>query len=93
MGFGSRSSLGVSIGYVVGKLERTVGQTARHIDDFRIEAYRGIKDLHLQDLNDINILTGNNNSGKTSVLELLSSLTRLIYIHYTIKKEKVLCEK
>lgn len=59
---------------MAGKLERTVGQTARHISNFIIECYRGINYLELRDLNDINILTGNNNSGKTSVLELLSSL-------------------
>lgn len=46
----------------------------RHINALNIECYRGLKDLRLQDLNDINILTGNNNSGKTSVLELISSL-------------------
>lgn len=56
------------------KLERTVGRTARHISNFFIDCYRGLKNLELRDLNDINILTGNNNSGKTSVLELLSSL-------------------
>lgn len=51
-----------------------MGHTAKHIYNFNIDAYRGLKDLNLQDLNDINILTGNNNSGKTSVLELLSVL-------------------
>lgn len=55
-------------------MERTVEQTARHIRNFIIDCYRGLKNLELRDLNDINILTGNNNSGKTSVLELLSSL-------------------
>ena len=51
-----------------------MGHTARHIENFKIISYRGLRDLDLQDLNEINILTGNNNSGKTSVLELLSSL-------------------
>lgn len=74
MGFESRGSRGVSIGDVAGKLERMVGQTAGHITSFFIDCYRGLKNLELRDLNDINILTGNNNSGKTSVLELLSSL-------------------
>lgn len=54
--------------------ERMVGQTARHIFNFMINGYRGLKNLELRSLNHINILTGNNNSGKTSVLELLSSL-------------------
>lgn len=47
---------------------------AKHIRQIDIEAYRGIHDLKLRNLNSINILTGNNNSGKTSVLELLSGL-------------------
>lgn len=47
---------------------------ARHITDLDIGDYRGLKDLCLQDCNDINILTGNNNSGKTSVLEVLSGI-------------------
>ncbi len=51
-----------------------MGQTYRHIENFNIYCYRGLKGLYLEDLNDINILTGNNNSGKTSVLELLSTV-------------------
>lgn len=39
-----------------------------------IESFRGIKALELNDLLPINILTGDNNSGKTSVLEVLESL-------------------
>ncbi len=46
----------------------------KHIQEFTIHAYKGIHDLKLEDLNCINILTGDNNSGKTSVLELLSTL-------------------
>lgn len=44
---------------------------ARHIKELDIESYRGVENLCLKELNDINILTGNNNSGKTSVLEIL----------------------
>ena len=47
---------------------------AKHIRQIDIEAYRGIQDLSLRNLNSINIWTGNNNSGKTSVLELISGL-------------------
>lgn len=47
---------------------------AIHLTELDIDYYRGLKDLHIQDLNHINILTGNNNSGKTSVLEVLSSI-------------------
>lgn len=47
---------------------------ARHIQQLNIKAYRGIQDLKLKNLNHINILTGDNNSGKTSVLEVLSGM-------------------
>lgn len=60
-------------------------QTARHLVDFDIECYRGLRDLYLRDLNEINILTGNNNSGKTSVLELISSLDEPMIISTWIK--------
>lgn len=41
---------------------------AIHLNEFNIEHFRGINHLELKDLNDINIITGDNNSGKTSVL-------------------------
>ena len=47
---------------------------AVHIKDLLIDSFRGIKSLRLENLNGINLLTGDNNSGKTSVLELLSVL-------------------
>ena len=42
------------------------------ISKITIESYRGIESLELKDLKKINILTGDNNSGKTSVLEAIS---------------------
>lgn len=45
-----------------------------HISALHIETYRGIKNLNLEDFTGVNILTGNNNCGKTSVLELLNTL-------------------
>ena len=45
-----------------------------HIQEINIKKYRGIQKLQLKNLNDINILVGDNNSGKTSVLEVISSL-------------------
>lgn len=45
-----------------------------HINSLNIETYRGIKNLKLDRFTGVNILTGNNNSGKTSVLELLKTL-------------------
>lgn len=47
----------------------------KHIQKFTIHEYKGIHDLELDQLNAINILTGDNNSGKTSILELISTLS------------------
>lgn len=47
---------------------------SRHIKAINVESFRGIKNLCLEDLAPINILTGDNNSGKTSVLEVIESL-------------------
>ncbi len=45
----------------------------KHLQEFTVHAYKGIHNLTLESLNAINILMGDNNSGKTSVLELLST--------------------
>lgn len=42
-----------------------------YIEDLYIKRFRGIKDLELSDLGEVNILLGKNNSGKTSVLEAI----------------------
>ena len=42
---------------------------AIHLQEFDIYQFRGIHNLELKDLNHINIITGDNNTGKTSVLE------------------------
>lgn len=47
---------------------------ACHLSEFSIGTYRGIRDLCIKDLGDINILVGDNNCGKTSVLEALQIL-------------------
>ena len=39
-----------------------------YISELDIETYRGIKKLKMENLAPINIITGDNNSGKTSVL-------------------------
>lgn len=39
-----------------------------HLQEFDIHQFRGIHNLELKDLNHINIITGDNNTGKTSVL-------------------------
>lgn len=44
------------------------------LKSLEIEAYRGIKKCHIKDLRNINIFLGDNNSGKTSILELIHFL-------------------
>lgn len=41
------------------------------VREFTIGAYRGIENLQLNDLRDINIFVGPNNCGKTSILEAI----------------------
>lgn len=48
----------------------------KHITNLKIETYRGIRDLDLYNLSDINIFVGDNNCGKTSVLEALKMLSQ-----------------
>ncbi|CUO96159.1 recombination protein F [Anaerostipes hadrus] len=43
------------------------------IENIHIKTFRGLNNLNLEDLAQINILTGKNNSGKTSVLEMLKN--------------------
>ena len=44
------------------------------LSELRIEKYRGIHNLELKDLGMINIIAGANNTGKTSILEVIESL-------------------
>lgn len=48
---------------------------ARHMTELTIETYRGISNLSIKDLGDVNILVGDNNTGKTSVLEAIQILS------------------
>lgn len=52
-----------------------------HISSLNIETYRGIKNLKLDGFTGINILTGDNNCGKTSVLELLRTLNNPVSLY------------
>ena len=45
------------------------------IQDIKIENFRGITSLEIQDFKKINIFVGKNNCGKTSVLEALFLVT------------------
>ena len=44
----------------------------RHLDSLTIGAFRGLRDVKLEGLGSVNVLVGDNNSGKTSVLEALA---------------------
>ena len=48
----------------------------RHLESITIHQFRGLRDIKLDNLGQVNLLVGINNSGKTSVLEALS-----IYCH------------
>ncbi|MDX1970228.1 MAG: AAA family ATPase [Planctomycetaceae bacterium] len=50
------------------------GMPKHSLDNVFINGFRGLRDLKVNDLGRINILVGENNSGKTSVLEALSIL-------------------
>lgn len=58
---------------------------ARHIKELNIESFRGVKNLSLNELNHINIITGDNNCGKTSVLEVLETLNSPANINTWVK--------
>jgi hypothetical protein len=53
----------------------------RHISELHIHQFRGLRNLHLQDLGQINLLVGGNNSGKTSVLEAIATFCRPLDPH------------
>lgn len=44
------------------------------LSELKIERYRGIRNLELKDLGMVNIIAGANNTGKTSILEIIESL-------------------
>lgn len=50
---------------------------ARHITSLKIDGYRGLRDFAVDDLADVNILLGDNNCGKTSVLEVLDNFSSI----------------
>ncbi len=43
-------------------------------DSLKVDGYRGLKELHLSELGQINLIVGLNNSGKTSLIEAISIL-------------------
>jgi len=44
------------------------------LKNLRVDCYRGINQLELEDFNHVNILVGDNNAGKTSVMEMICAL-------------------
>lgn len=58
-----------------GSLLTSLNNPMNHINSLHIETYRGIQNLQLNDFSLVNIFTGDNNSGKTSVLEILRTLS------------------
>lgn len=48
---------------------------SKYISELTIEQYRGINDLRITNIGDINLLVGNNNVGKTSILEAIKILS------------------
>ena len=48
---------------------------AVHIRNYNVDGFRGINNLHVENLNHINIIAGDNNCGKTSVLESVMLLS------------------
>lgn len=47
---------------------------AVYVENIKINNFRGMKNLEIKELKDINIIAGNNNSGKTSILEAIALL-------------------
>ncbi|MDE2861161.1 MAG: ATP-binding protein [Chloroflexota bacterium] len=47
------------------------GDRGLHYPDLKIASFRGIKELHIPRLGRVNLITGKNNTGKSSVLEAL----------------------
>ena len=48
-----------------------------YLSKYHVESFRGITDLELNDLGDINLILGDNNCGKTSFLESLMLLKNI----------------
>lgn len=64
---------GLFVTFSIGQKQSTLKITM--LKNIHIQNYRGIKDLKINDFKRINLLVGDNNSGKTSVLEAVITLT------------------
>ena len=62
---------------------------AIYFNKIEILEFRGIKDLKLSELNHINIIAGDNNSGKTSILEAISLFKNPLDVYNLIKTSRI----
>jgi len=60
-----------------------------HIKNINIKKYRGLKNLELKDFKDINLFIGENNTGKTSILEVLNILSEPSNLGTFIKTSRI----
>jgi len=60
-----------------------------HIKNINIKNYRGLKNIELKDFKDINLFIGENNTGKTSILEVLNILSEPSNLGTFIKTSRI----
>lgn len=58
-------------------------------NSLQIDEFRGIKNLHLRDLQNVNLLLGDNDAGKTSVLEAISMFENLGELDSVIRNSRM----
>ena len=51
---------------------KAISNAKLRIDSFSVGAFRGLTDIKLDNLGSINLLVGDNNAGKTSILEAIA---------------------
>lgn len=62
---------------------------AVYFDTINILEFRGIKDLTLNGMNHVNIIAGDNNSGKTSILEAISLFKNPLDVYNVLKTSRI----
>lgn len=62
---------------------------AVYFDTINISEFRGIKNLMLNGVNHVNIIAGDNNSGKTSILEAISLFKNPLDIYNVLKTSRL----